>query len=201
MGGRAWVIPAYAIDDETAIRVVDGAVEVVSEGNWRPFAPNAAAVEAQNNELELAELGVDVRAAAVGDDAAAWRSLEEAQAAGDRPVDVLDRVGLLADRDGQRRQPHGAAPELLDHAAQQPPVEPLQAGVVDLEQRESLLGDLRGDCSLVAHLGDVADAAKDAVRDPRRAARPTGNELGRVVGDLDGCICAERRTMRASSSG
>jgi dipeptidase E len=27
--------PAYAIDDDTAIRVVDGAVDVVSEGNWR----------------------------------------------------------------------------------------------------------------------------------------------------------------------
>jgi dipeptidase E len=31
--------PAYAIDDATAIQVVDGAVEVVSEGNWRLFAP------------------------------------------------------------------------------------------------------------------------------------------------------------------
>jgi dipeptidase E len=30
-------IPAYAIDDETAIKVVDGAVEVVSEGTWRPL--------------------------------------------------------------------------------------------------------------------------------------------------------------------
>jgi dipeptidase E len=29
--------PAYAIDDETAISVVDGAVEVVSEGQWRLF--------------------------------------------------------------------------------------------------------------------------------------------------------------------
>jgi dipeptidase E len=27
--------PAYAIDDETAIRVVDGKVDVVSEGSWR----------------------------------------------------------------------------------------------------------------------------------------------------------------------
>jgi dipeptidase E len=27
--------PAYAIDDETAIRVIDGAVDVVSEGHWR----------------------------------------------------------------------------------------------------------------------------------------------------------------------
>jgi dipeptidase E len=30
--------PAYAIDDETAISVVDGTVDVVSEGNWRLFA-------------------------------------------------------------------------------------------------------------------------------------------------------------------
>ena len=29
--------PAYAMDDETAVKVVDGAVEVVSEGHWRHF--------------------------------------------------------------------------------------------------------------------------------------------------------------------
>jgi dipeptidase E len=27
--------PAYAIDDETAIKVVDGAVDIVSEGHWK----------------------------------------------------------------------------------------------------------------------------------------------------------------------
>src|SRR3954466_3115558 len=32
--------PAYAINDETAIVVVDGAVEVVSEGHWRLFTPD-----------------------------------------------------------------------------------------------------------------------------------------------------------------
>jgi dipeptidase E len=32
--------PAYAIDDETAIEVVDGAVRVVSEGQWRHFPPS-----------------------------------------------------------------------------------------------------------------------------------------------------------------
>jgi len=31
--------PAYAIDDETAISVADGAVDVVSEGHWRLFTP------------------------------------------------------------------------------------------------------------------------------------------------------------------
>jgi dipeptidase E len=29
--------PAYAIDDETAIKVIDGVVEVVSEGHWKLF--------------------------------------------------------------------------------------------------------------------------------------------------------------------
>ncbi len=31
--------PAYAIDDETAIKVVDGVVDVVSEGHWKLFTP------------------------------------------------------------------------------------------------------------------------------------------------------------------
>ena len=33
--------PAYAIDDQTAIKVVDGTVEVVSEGHWKLFSPIA----------------------------------------------------------------------------------------------------------------------------------------------------------------
>ncbi len=32
-------VPAYAIDDETGIKVVDGVVEVVSEGHWKLFTP------------------------------------------------------------------------------------------------------------------------------------------------------------------
>src|SRR5437763_644372 len=35
--------PAYAIDDETAIEVVDGAVNVVSEGHWKLFTPSPEA--------------------------------------------------------------------------------------------------------------------------------------------------------------
>ncbi|WP_255566116.1 hypothetical protein [Mumia sp. zg.B21] len=30
--------PAYAIDDQTAITVTDGAVEVVSEGQWKQLS-------------------------------------------------------------------------------------------------------------------------------------------------------------------
>jgi dipeptidase E len=32
-------VPAYAIDDQTAIKVIDGVVEVVSDGHWKRFVP------------------------------------------------------------------------------------------------------------------------------------------------------------------
>lgn len=32
-------VPGYAMDDETALKVIDGAVEVVSEGHWKRFTP------------------------------------------------------------------------------------------------------------------------------------------------------------------
>ena len=42
-GAEKWAAeiagPAYAIDDDTAIKVTDGTVEVVSKGHWRLFTP------------------------------------------------------------------------------------------------------------------------------------------------------------------
>jgi dipeptidase E len=35
----------YAIDDQTAIRVVDDTVELVSEGRWKLFTPSPQASE------------------------------------------------------------------------------------------------------------------------------------------------------------
>src|SRR5262245_20507469 len=32
-----WEMPWYAIDDQTALKMIDGAVEVVSEGHWKRF--------------------------------------------------------------------------------------------------------------------------------------------------------------------
>lgn len=32
-------VPSYAIDDQTAIKVIDGTVEVISEGHWKLFNP------------------------------------------------------------------------------------------------------------------------------------------------------------------
>lgn len=46
-GAERWAAgltgPGYAIDDATAIKVVDGVAEVISEGNWRSFEPTTAA--------------------------------------------------------------------------------------------------------------------------------------------------------------
>jgi len=42
-GAEKWAagmsVPSYAIDDQTAIKVVDGEVEVISEGHWKRFTP------------------------------------------------------------------------------------------------------------------------------------------------------------------
>jgi dipeptidase E len=42
-GAAKWAaslpVPGYAMDDQTAIKVTDGAVEVVSEGHWQLFTP------------------------------------------------------------------------------------------------------------------------------------------------------------------
>jgi dipeptidase E len=42
-GAERWAAgipgPAYAIDDDTAIKVTDGTVDVVSEGHWKLFSP------------------------------------------------------------------------------------------------------------------------------------------------------------------
>jgi dipeptidase E len=44
---EAWAsgipVPTYAIDDQTAIRVVDGTTDVVSEGRWKLFPPSSQA--------------------------------------------------------------------------------------------------------------------------------------------------------------
>jgi dipeptidase E len=32
-------VPSYLIDDQTAIKVIDGAAEVISEGHWKRFTP------------------------------------------------------------------------------------------------------------------------------------------------------------------
>ena len=77
--------------------------------------------------------------AELGDDAAARRALQEPELEEVRLVDVLDRVGLLAERDRERREADRAAPELGGDRVEQLPVDALEALLVDLQELERLL--------------------------------------------------------------
>src|SRR5581483_6302396 len=99
--------------------------------------------------------------------------------------DVLDGVGLLTERDRERREADGAAAELLDDRAEELAVEALEPRLVDLEQLERLLRDLARDGTGVPHLRHVAHAAQDPVRDSGRSTGAARDLLrGRVL-DLD----------------
>src|SRR5581483_6936145 len=158
---------------------------------WSPrgtgscFPPGNERRGGRLEERPGARPGSEVRLSELGDDAAAGRPLQEAELQQVGLVDVLDRLGLLPERDRKRREPNRAAAEPLHDAAEELAVEPLESCAVHLEQGERLLRDGGRDRALVPHLGHVADAAEDPVRDPRRAARACGDELGGVVGDLD----------------
>jgi dipeptidase E len=45
-------VPCYAIDDQTAIKVIDGTVEVVSEGHWKLFAPKPSLVSSCGSQVD-----------------------------------------------------------------------------------------------------------------------------------------------------
>jgi hypothetical protein len=51
-GAERWAAgmsnPAYAIDDQTAIKVIDGSVEVVSEGHWKLFVRESSGGDTQH---------------------------------------------------------------------------------------------------------------------------------------------------------
>ena len=83
----------------------------------------------------------DVLPPELGDDAAPRRALQEAELEKVRLVHVLDRVRLLAERDGERRETHGPAAELEEHRLEKIAVGSLQAELVHLEELERLARD------------------------------------------------------------
>src|SRR4051812_8929406 len=100
-------------------------------------------------------------------------------------VDILDRVGLLAHRHRERRQPDGTAAELLADRRQDLAVEAVQAELVDVEHGQRRVRGARGDDAAVAHLGVVAHAPQEPVGDTRRRAG-AGRDRARAGGlDLD----------------
>ena len=151
----------------------------------------------------------EVRAAELGDDAAARRALDEAELEQVRLVDVLDRVRsprrarprASRGRPARRRSARRSRAAARGRSRSRP-------ALVDLEQLERLARDVDRDGALVAHLGDVADAAEDAVRDARRAARAARDLVGGLVGDArrrgsarSGARSSPARPARSSRGG
>ena len=104
-------------------------------------------------------------------DPAARGPLQEALLDQERLQHVLDGVALLADRRREVVDADRSAGELLEHRAQELAVHHVEARHVDVEHHERVVGDLARDLAFGAHLGEVAHAAQQPVRDPRRPAR------------------------------
>ena len=98
------------------------------------------------------------------------RALHEAQLEEVRLGDVLERVGLLVERGGERRHTDRTAAELLDDRPDERDVHLVEAELVDLEDGQRLACDGHVDVSVAAHLGEIPDPAQEPVRDARGSA-------------------------------
>src|SRR5262245_9009523 len=113
--------------------------------------------------------------AAVGQDPAAWRPLDEALLQQVGLVDVLDRVRLLVDRGRQGRKADRPARELTPDRIEDRAVVAVEARLVDLEHAEALLRHVARDYAGAPHVGVVADPLQEAVSHPGRPPRPLGD--------------------------
>ena len=99
-----------------------------------------------------------------------------------RLSDRLDRLGLLGNGDRERGEPDRTPAEAPHKRVEHRVVEPVEAELVDLVDLQRGPGDRPGDLAVGANLGVVADPAEQSVGDPRGAAGPATDLLGRVRG-------------------
>ena len=106
----------------------------------------------------------------------------------ERLDDVLERVARLGEGGGQGVDPDGAAVVVVDDDREVAPVHLVEARLVDLEPLAGLDDPGEVDLPRAEHLGEVADAAEQAVGDARRAARAHGRSRARrpaSIGDVE----------------
>ena len=105
-------------------------------------------------------------------------------------------------RRGERLHSDRPALVVLDDDAEEATVHLVEAGGVDLEPLARVLDALVVDASRAEDLGEVADAAEQAVGDARRAARATRDRVGARCGSMvTSSSCALRETIASESSG
>jgi len=90
------------------------------------------------------------------------------------------------DRSRERLEPDRTAVEFFDERVEQFSVEPIKAGLVDLEPLQREARDLVRDfaAGATAYLGEVAHASQQPVRDPGRTPRPARDLALRLRRDL-----------------
>src|ERR1022692_4614575 len=115
-----------------------------------------------------------------GSHPAAWRPGYQSGPDQERLGDDLDRLRLLADRDGEGGQADRAAPEPDDQRPEHRPVEAVQALLVDLVQFEGRAGEITGDHPIGTDLGVIADPPEQPVGDPRGSPAPASDLVGPV---------------------
>src|SRR5680860_917500 len=113
-----------------------------------------------------------------GGPATAGRALEETLLQEERLVDLLDGLGLLADRHGQRGEPHGTTGKMATQCPEDGPVDLVQASLVDLEQGQCVTRHGQTHGAVGPHLGVVPDPLQQAVGDTRRTPG-SARDLGR----------------------
>src|SRR5262245_32280077 len=155
---------------------------------------SASARAARRSRAELKELALrsgvgggetEVRARVRGRHAPARRAREESLVDQVGLDHVLERALVLADRGGERLEAGGPAVEPLDRREEQRAVEPVEAGGVDVEplEREARPRGLDAAPGAGLHLGEVAHAPQQAVRDARGAARAPRDLAASVRGE------------------
>jgi len=105
----------------------------------------------------------------------------------ERFVHVLDRFGLLADRDRKRRETNGTTPELAAQRGEHRAIDLVETTFVDTEHGQCLDGGRLVDDTLAVNLGEVAHTTQQSVRDAWRSAAATRdlNRAGLVGGDAE----------------
>src|SRR5438067_2018880 len=108
-------------------------------------------------------------------------AFQQAELEQERLVHVLHRLFLLADADGEGRQPHRPAAEAPADRVEDRPVELVEAERVDVVEGQALERRVPGDDARSADLGEVAHALQQPDGDTGRAARPR-RDLGAAGG-------------------
>src|SRR5215207_5575625 len=105
-----------------------------------------------------------------GGDPPARCAREESKAYEKRLGELLDRLAFLPDGNGQGCHTDGPPAEAAAQRAEHGTVEAIEAELVDLVERQRVMGDDLVDDSPGAHLGEVTDPAQQPVGDARGAA-------------------------------